>query len=203
MLQAPSESRRAIFGGRHQRRKTGGIVSYLSLQRSDEKGFQSLAGLVTVADILERLSGVLSGYVQKNLLTTAVELSVLSDDRTHKIAEGNRSGGLGETRQHRRAFNLRMLIDKLRAVVDLVVDHDKQILLCVVLSNILVGVLLVRHFGWGRSEARGGREKVRRVVSLSVLLETADQCAQEWQRERRIQHGELERKRGNWTSSST
>lgn len=40
-----------------------------------------------------------------------------------------------------------MLVDKLCAVVDLVVDHDEQILLCVVLGNILVGVLLGRHFG--------------------------------------------------------
>lgn len=96
-----------------------------------------------------------------------------------------------------------MLVDKLCTVIDLVVDHNKQIPLCVVLSNILVGVLLVRHFGCGREEARRGREKVRRVVLLSVSLETADQCAQEWQRERRIQHGGLERKRGNWTSSST
>lgn len=77
-----------------------------------------------------------------------------------------------------------MLVDKLCTVIDLVVDHNKQIPLCVVLSNILVGVLLVRHFGCGREEARRGREKVRRVVLLSVSLETADQCAQEWQREK-------------------
>lgn len=36
-------------------------------------------------------------------------------------------------------INLRMLIDELGAVVDLVVDHDEHILLGVVLSNILVG----------------------------------------------------------------
>lgn len=49
-----------------------------------------------------------------------------------------------------------MLVDKLCAVVDLVVDHDEQVLLCVVLGNILVGILLVRHFGWGRRRRRGG-----------------------------------------------
>lgn len=69
------------------------MVSYLSFQRADEEGFQRLAGLVAVADILERLGCVLSGHVQKNLLTTAVwSLSVLSD---HIIAEGQKRD-LGE-----------------------------------------------------------------------------------------------------------
>lgn len=40
-----------------------------------------------------------------------------------------------------------MLVDELAAVVDLVVDHDKDVLLCVVLGNILVGVLLGGHDG--------------------------------------------------------
>lgn len=35
-----------------------------------------------------------------------------------------------------------MLVDELAAVVDLVVDHDEDVLLGVVLGNILVGVLL-------------------------------------------------------------
>lgn len=43
--------------------------------------------------------------------------------------------------------NLRMLIYELCAVVDLVVDDHEQVLLGVVLGNILVGELLVRHFG--------------------------------------------------------
>lgn len=42
-----------------------------------------------------------------------------------------------------------MLIDEGSAVVDLVVDHDVEVLLGVVLSNILVGELLsLGHFGW-------------------------------------------------------
>lgn len=36
----------------------------------------------------------------------------------------------------------RVLVDELAAVVDLVVDHDEDVLLGVVLGNILVGVLL-------------------------------------------------------------
>lgn len=43
--------------------------------------------------------------------------------------------------------NLRVLIYELCAVVDLVVDDHEQVLLGVVLGNILVGELLVRHFG--------------------------------------------------------
>lgn len=39
-----------------------------------------------------------------------------------------------------------MLVDKLGAVVDLVVDHDEEVLLGVVLGNILVRVLC-RHGG--------------------------------------------------------
>jgi hypothetical protein len=39
-----------------------------------------------------------------------------------------------------------VLVDELAAVVDLVVDHDVDVLLGVVLSNILVGELL-RHDG--------------------------------------------------------
>jgi hypothetical protein len=35
--------------------------------------------------------------------------------------------------------HLRVLVDKLGGIVDLIVDHHKQILLGVVLSNILVG----------------------------------------------------------------
>lgn len=77
MLQAPIRvSEGNLRWETPKTKKTSGIVAYLSLQRSDEKGLQSLAGLVTVADILERLGGVLSGYVQKNLLTTAVGISV-------------------------------------------------------------------------------------------------------------------------------
>lgn len=43
--------------------------------------------------------------------------------------------------------NLRVLVYKLSAVVDLVVDDHEQVLLGVVLRDILVGVLLVGHLG--------------------------------------------------------
>jgi hypothetical protein len=39
-----------------------------------------------------------------------------------------------------------VLIDELAGIVDLVVDHDEDVLLGVVLSNILISVLL-RHGG--------------------------------------------------------
>jgi hypothetical protein len=41
--------------------------------------------------------------------------------------------------------HLRVLVDKLGNVVDLVVDDNVEILLGVVLSNILIGELLVGH----------------------------------------------------------
>lgn len=48
--------------------------------------------------------------------------------------------------------NIRMLVDKLGAVVDLIVDDDVKVLLGVVLSNILVGKLLGGHFEELRDE---------------------------------------------------
>lgn len=41
-----------------------------------------------------------------------------------------------------------MLVHKLGAVIDLVVNDHEQILLGVVLGNVLVGVLLVGHFDY-------------------------------------------------------
>jgi len=49
--------------------------------------------------------------------------------------------------------NIRVLIDKLGAVVDDIVDDDIKVLLGVVLGNVLVGELLSGHFeigGWSR-----------------------------------------------------
>lgn len=37
--------------------------SYLALERANEHGLEGLAGLVAVADILERLGGILTGDV--------------------------------------------------------------------------------------------------------------------------------------------
>lgn len=56
--------------------------------------------------------------------------------------EGNPTTGC----RGRELQDVRVLVDKLGAVVDLVVDHDEEVLLGVVLGNILVRVLL-RHGG--------------------------------------------------------
>ena len=44
-------------------------------------------------------------------------------------------------------MGVRMLVDELCHVVDLIVDHDKHVLLGVVLGNILICEDLFRHFG--------------------------------------------------------
>jgi hypothetical protein len=58
-----------------------------------------------------------------------------------------------------------VLIYELCAVVDLVVDDHEQVLLGVVLGNILVGELLVGHFGWFMRWCLLGEEKARAVLS--------------------------------------
>lgn len=64
----------------------GGKHAYLSLQCSHEQRFQSLASLVTVADIFESLGCVLSGNVQQDLLTAAAETECYQYiERTHAI----------------------------------------------------------------------------------------------------------------------
>lgn len=45
--------------------------------------------------------------------------------------------------------NVRVLIDELATVVDLIVDHKEEVLLGVVLGNILVGVFLSLGHGDG------------------------------------------------------
>lgn len=60
------------------------------------------------------------------------------------VGDGMRWGRRGRGPQ--RCY-LRVLIYELCAVVDLVMDHHEQILLGVVLRDILVRVLLLRHFG--------------------------------------------------------
>lgn len=51
--------------------------------------------------------------------------------------------------------NLRVLVHELCAVVDLVVNHHKQVLLCIVLRNILIRVLLLGHFDFGLGGGEG------------------------------------------------
>ena len=48
-----------------------------------------------------------------------------------------------------------MLVDEARGVVHLIVDHDVQVLLCVVLRNIRVGEGLVGHFFMSRARHSG------------------------------------------------
>lgn len=55
-----------------------GSLSYLALQGSDLEGLECLAGLVAVANILERLGGILAGNVEKNLLTAAIRSNWLA-----------------------------------------------------------------------------------------------------------------------------
>lgn len=61
---------------------------------------------------------------------------------------GERHKKKREEEEEREGENVRVLVDEFSAVVDLVVDHDEDVLLGVVGSNILVGELLVgRHGG--------------------------------------------------------
>lgn len=60
-----------------------------------------------------------------------------------------KQAGIDGTRLRRKQSlgYLRMLVDELGGIVDLIVNDDEQVLLGVVLSNILIGELLLRgHF---------------------------------------------------------
>ena len=46
--------------------------AYLALELTNNQSIESLAGLVTVANILEGLSGILTANVEQNLLTTTI-----------------------------------------------------------------------------------------------------------------------------------
>jgi hypothetical protein len=47
------------------------VSSYLSLESADDQPVEGLASLVTVADILESLGGILTSDIEHDLLTTA------------------------------------------------------------------------------------------------------------------------------------
>lgn len=133
--------------------------AYLALQLANEQLLKSLAGLVAVADILESLGGILAGDIEQNLLATTRKknqsqqlvisqrfaslflLSCLRGPRKKK--EGHSGQRIGRKGRQ----NVRVLVDELAEAVDLVVDHDEEVLLGVVLGNVLVGVLLSRHDG--------------------------------------------------------
>lgn len=48
------------------------LDTYTALKSADEKALEDLAGLVTVADVLEGLSGVLAADVEEDFFTTGV-----------------------------------------------------------------------------------------------------------------------------------
>lgn len=145
--------------------------TYLSLQNADLDFVQSFAGLVAVANILKGFGGILTGAVKQNLLT-ATTIALLARDTlvkgvkfevpqvffsaqrrsSHRPAsKAQREKGVG---LQRKRIYVRVLVHKLSAVVDLVMDHDINVLLGVVLGNILVGKL------------DGGRHDGRRVVGV-------------------------------------
>lgn len=107
--------------------------THLSLQVADDELVQRFPRLVAVANVLESLGGVLAGDIQHDLLTAAARRNLL--ERGALAIAG-------------RGINARVLVDKLGAVVDLVVDHDVNVLLGVVLGNILVGEFLGHCGGW-------------------------------------------------------
>lgn len=53
-----------------------GSVTHQTLEFTDEKTVENLSGLVTVANILESLGGILAGNVEHDLLTTAKSILV-------------------------------------------------------------------------------------------------------------------------------
>lgn len=114
-----------------------------------------------MTDILESLGRVLATDVKENLLTTAVitQQNRVSTCFLFADAECPMRGSAGSRgpedatdgtcgnvqgarhRRKRTGTNLRVLVDELGDVVHLIVDHDVEILLGVVLGNILVGEL--------------------------------------------------------------
>ena len=67
--------------------------------------------------------------------------------------------------------NIRVLIDKLGAVVDDIVDNDVKVLLGVVLGNVLVGEFLSGHLEIGGTVSRGNFS-----VSGEPWLAQAGEC---------------------------
>lgn len=148
----------------------GARVAGLSLQCADEQLLQGLARLVAVADILKGLGRVLAADIKEDLLAAAGLVLV-------------NVGGGGGTIECGRG-DIRMLVNKLGAVIDLVVDDEEQILAGVVLGNILVRVLLRGSHcsgsgggggdkgGVGRKEKKRPRSKKVEARSGETIVET-------------------------------
>ena len=107
-----------------------------------------------MADILESLRRVLATDIEHHLLSTTVCVKPGSAP-TFVIGPGPRiarraaperwEGGRGRPAPAHTAAaeigrDLRVLVDKLGSIVDLVVDDEEQVLLVVVLSDVLVSV---------------------------------------------------------------
>jgi hypothetical protein len=110
--------------------------TYHALQVANEKSLEDLTRLVTVADILKGFSSILTTHVEENFLTTAKGQLVSICCKRPRLSSSS------EQRS-----NLRVLIYEAGAVVDLIVDHEVEVLLGAVLRNLGVGKLLGRHGG--------------------------------------------------------
>lgn len=81
-VETNAETGARVVGGRGNGTGEGGLglgVAGVTLQGTDDELLKSLAGLVTVADILESLGGVLAGNIEKNLFTTGMLIHELGD----------------------------------------------------------------------------------------------------------------------------
>lgn len=97
-----------------------------------------------MTDILEGLGGILTRNVEQDLLATTVTNQC---QPASPSAQGRKGGARGP-----QGLNLRVLVNELAEVVDLVVDDHVQVILGVVLRNVresefgrhLVGLLGVK-----------------------------------------------------------
>lgn len=73
------------------------VITYTALQVANVELVEGLAGLVTVADILKGLGGVLATNVEDDLLTTTIvgawSAMALPNRKTRGAEGGNRSQG--------------------------------------------------------------------------------------------------------------
>ena len=104
------------------------VKTYLSPQDADLKAFQDLARFVTMSHVFKCLRRILSTDIKENLLTTTVNVQLLADKApmsSEAIIPNSAT-----------AADLRVLVYEGRSIVNLVVHHDKEILLAAVLRNI-------------------------------------------------------------------
>lgn len=61
---------------------------YLSLEIADQQTIEDFAGLITVADVLERLGCVLTADVEQDLFTTSVVTTQSAEGSSRRAAAG-------------------------------------------------------------------------------------------------------------------